>query len=256
MNWWLTIAQEYTAAYTMQTLKPLRNLEAMEINRMTLACLKRSSDTTVYISSFFGPTPRFFALLDQQHPLLRSVLVATRHGGYAAPQYFPNTILWEKTDRWNPRAVPYLELSIGTSFKGRWTISALEGVILNSSMVILAQSTVLLARFMVVHTLFNSLLNNKMPSPKSNSYIYIAPPILFNGLVLRAACHLRFGSRSTFSKPRLECVKFSVISERARFQKLKTSGSFAGRTVLIESHKRQTAEQPLSTIRRGYRRNF
>ena len=92
----------------METFKPLRNLEAVEINHMTLACLK-GFDDTVYMSSFFGPIPRLFALLDQQHPLLRRVLVVARCDGYTAPQYFPNSVLWEKTDRWNPKVVPHVE---------------------------------------------------------------------------------------------------------------------------------------------------
>jgi hypothetical protein len=48
----------------------------------------------------------------------------------------------------------YHILSIGISFRGRWMISALEDAILNSSIVPLAQSMVLLAHFMVVHTRF------------------------------------------------------------------------------------------------------
>lgn len=108
MNWWLTIAQEYIAS-DMDTFKPLRNLAVMEINRMTLACLKRFGGSTVHPKFFFGPTPLFFKLLARQHPLLRRVLVATRSVGYAPLQYPPNPVLWEKTDGWNPRTVPHLE---------------------------------------------------------------------------------------------------------------------------------------------------
>jgi hypothetical protein len=84
---------------------PLNALETIEINHMRIN-LGRSNESLDTHRNPFVPTSRFFALLDEQHPHLRRVLLVTRLPGFRTHHSSSESILWEKEDGWNSRIGP------------------------------------------------------------------------------------------------------------------------------------------------------
>jgi hypothetical protein len=94
----------------MEILAPLKKLEVIEINQMTLVGLEPGSGESLqeYLNSFFNPTSNFIVLLGEQHPKLHLVFLVQRYNSYQTPRMFIEAVLWKNSTRWIPQRASYL----------------------------------------------------------------------------------------------------------------------------------------------------
>lgn len=94
-------------AYDNQ-MEGLQSLDALESIDLTLKSRQGCYRAGSYPSDFlFRPESSFLQIIEEQHPLLRRILVSTRH--VQSGTLPKGALLWEKrAEGWTSREVPYL----------------------------------------------------------------------------------------------------------------------------------------------------